>query len=124
MKRAIAVLAVLMAAAFALSKTAAPSQQEQFEKALAMEEAQGRLQDAMALYRKIVDEAGDEALAAQAQLRIGMCQQKLGHKEAQSAFQKVIDDYPAQTEAVRLAREQLFAAGQGTGCGGQEGSRS
>jgi Tol biopolymer transport system component len=36
-----------------------------------------------------------------------MCQQKLGHKEAQSAFQKVIDNYPAQTEAVRLAREQL-----------------
>jgi Tol biopolymer transport system component len=106
MKGLIAILAVLMAA-FALSQTAPPSQQVQFEKALALEEAQGKLQEAIALYQKIVDESKDQALAAQAQLRIGICHQKLGHKEAQSAFQKVIDNYPGQSETVRLAREQL-----------------
>ena len=108
MRRFFAVFAVLMAAALALSETAQPSQQEQFEKALVMEEVQGKLQDAITLYQKIVDESGDQALAAQAQLRIGMCQQKLGNQEAQNAFQKVIDNYPRQAEAVRLAREQLL----------------
>jgi hypothetical protein len=63
MKGLIAILIVLTAA-FALSQTTLPSQQEQFEKALAMEEVQGKLQDAIALYQKILDESKDQALAA------------------------------------------------------------
>jgi len=106
MKASIAVLATLMAA-FVLSQTAPPNQQVLFEKALVLEEAHGKLQEAMALYQKIIDESNDNALAAQAQLRIGICHQKLGHKEAQSAFQKVIDNYPDQVETIRLAQEQL-----------------
>jgi len=106
MKVFIAML-ILLTAAFSLSQTAPPNQQVQFEKALALEEAQGNLREAIALYQKIVDEPKDQALAAQAQLRIGICHQKLGHKEAQSAFQKVIKNYPGQIETVRLAQEQL-----------------
>ena len=94
-------------AAFALSQAAPHTQQVLFEKALALEEAQAKLPEAIALYQKIVDETGDKSLAARAQLRIGICHQKLGRKEAQTAFQKVIDNYPEQLETVRLAREQL-----------------
>ncbi|MGD8896256.1 MAG: tetratricopeptide repeat protein [Acidobacteriota bacterium] len=94
-------------AAFALSQAAPRTQQVLFEKALALEEAQAKLPEAIALYQKIVVGSDDESLAARAQLRIGICQQKLGRKEAQSAFQKVIDNYPDQLETVRLAREQL-----------------
>jgi Tol biopolymer transport system component len=105
--KAMAGLCAGLMAAFALSQTAPHAQQERFEKALALEEAQAKLPEAIALYQKIVDESGDESLAARAQLRIGICHQKLGRKEAQSAFQKVIDNYPGQVETVRLAREQL-----------------
>src|SRR5512139_1599929 len=100
-------LCASLVAAFVLSQAPSHNQQVLFEKALALEEAQAKLQEAIALYQKIVDETGDKALAARAQLRIGICHQKLGRKEAQSAFQKVIDNYPEQVETVRLAREQL-----------------
>ncbi len=106
MKRtALAGTVILLALAWIPAAT--QDRQVLFEKALALEEAQGRLQEAIALYQKIVDEAGDKALAARAQLRIGICHQKLGRKEALAAFQKVIDNYPDQVATVRLAREQL-----------------
>jgi Tol biopolymer transport system component len=107
MKATALILTAVLMAAIAWIPAATQDRQVLFEKALALEEAQGKLQEAIALYQRIVDESKDQALAAQAQLRIGICHQKLGHKEAQSAFQKVIDNYPGQAETVRLAREQL-----------------
>ena len=86
MKKLIVVLAVLIAAAVGLSDTAPPSQQEQFEKALAMEEVQGKLQEAITLYQKIVDESGSQALAAKALLQMGKCYEKLGRDEARSSW--------------------------------------
>jgi Tol biopolymer transport system component len=106
MKAMAGLWAVLMAVV-ALSQTAPHAQQVRFEKALALEEAQAKLPEAIALYQKVVDESDDKSLAARAQLRIGICHQKLGRKEAQGAFQKVIDNYPEQVETVKLAREQL-----------------
>ncbi|GAH84167.1 unnamed protein product, partial [marine sediment metagenome] len=67
-----------------------------FQKALAKERGEGNLEEAIALYKKVVAETKDESLAAKAQLRIGICYEKLGMKEAQKAFQKVIDNYPGQ----------------------------
>jgi Tol biopolymer transport system component len=107
MKTTALILTAVLMAAIAWIPAATQDRQALFEKALALEEAQGKLQEAIALYQKIVDESKAPSLAAQAQLRIGICHQKLGHKEAQSAFQKVIDNYPGQAEAVRQAREQL-----------------
>ncbi len=109
MKAFISILVVLTVA-FALPHTALPIQQIEFEKAIALEEAQGKLQEAIALYQKIVEESKDQALAAQAQLRIGLCYEKLGQKnskQAQEAFQKVIDNYPLQSEEVKAANEKL-----------------
>ena len=81
-----------------------------FEKALLLEEANGKLQEAVALYQKVVTEAAsDEALAAQAQLHVGMCYEKLANQEARKAYQTVVDKYPAQQEAVRIARQRLAA---------------
>jgi len=78
-----------------------------FQKALAKERGEGNLKEAISLYQKVVDEASDKSLAAKAQLRIGICYEKLGMKEAQKAFQKVIDNYPSQTETVKVAKEKL-----------------
>lgn len=80
---------------------------DQFQKALAKERGEGDLEGAIALYLKVVEEAKDEALAAKAQYRIGLCYEKLGKQEAQKAFQKVIDNYPTQHETVKAAREKL-----------------
>jgi len=81
---------------------------ELFEKALYVEEGQGDLQKAIGLYQDIVKRFPESReAAAKAQLHIGLCYEKLGFKEAEKAFQKVISDFPEQAEAVKLAREKL-----------------
>jgi len=81
-----------------------------FQKALRLERNEGKLLEAIELYQKVVAEKGSENLAAKAQLRIGMCYEKLGSnkiKLAQAAYQKVVDNYPMRPEEVKIAREKL-----------------
>jgi Tol biopolymer transport system component len=87
----------------------APSQNEydQFQKALMLERADGKLQEAITLYRQVVSESQDESLAAKAQLQIGICYEKLGQNEARAAYQTVIDKYPRQLETVKTAKERI-----------------
>ena len=87
------------------------SSEDLFQKALRLERNEGKLTEAIELYERVASEKGNNALAAQAQLRIGMCYEKLGEKsikQALDAFQKVIDNYPSQSEEVRVAREKLI----------------
>jgi Tol biopolymer transport system component len=107
MKRWTILTALTIGVLFALGALAAQNGHDQFQKALAKERGEGNLEEAIALYQKVIDETKDEALAAQAQLRIGFCYEKLGRQEAQKAFQKVVDKYPAQIEIVKTAREKL-----------------
>ena len=108
-KYAILIIAlVLLVLSFASS--AAQNGYDLFQKALAKERGEGNLEEAISLYKKVVKEASDESLAAKAQLRIGICYEKLGQKKAklaQEAFQKVINDYPGQKDIVRMAQEKL-----------------
>ncbi|MCJ7581584.1 MAG: tetratricopeptide repeat protein [Candidatus Aminicenantes bacterium] len=86
------------------------SGEDLFQKALRLERNEGKLMEAIELYNKVVAEKGNEGLSAQAQLRIGMCYEKLGEKnatQAQDAFQKVIDNYPSEFSVVKSARERL-----------------
>jgi len=84
------------------------SAKELFEKAIYLEETKGELEEAIEIYKRVVNEFPDERVtAARAQLHIGLCYEKLGLKEAQKAFQNVIDKYPEQTESVKTAREKL-----------------
>ncbi|MFO7733950.1 MAG: tetratricopeptide repeat protein, partial [Candidatus Aminicenantes bacterium] len=113
MKKPVILTALLMMAALALGSLAPQNGYDQFQKALAKERGEGNLEEAIALYQKVIEETKDEALAAQAQLRIGFCYEKLGREEARKAFQKVVDRYPAQTETVKTAREKLALLQQG-----------
>jgi len=73
-----------------------------------MEEAEGDLEKALGLYKKILEQfPGEREIAVKAQLHIGLCYEKLGLKEAREAFEKVIDGYPEQEEEVKIAREKL-----------------
>jgi Tol biopolymer transport system component len=103
-------MGILLTAVFlgALSQ----SGEDLFQKALRLERNEGKLLEAIDLYGQVVSEKGNENLAAQAQLRIGLCYEKLGQKsleQAQEAFQKVIDNFPGQSETVKEARERLAA---------------
>ena len=78
------------------------------EQALLKENGEGDLNAAVAIYRQVVqDQTADPSVRAKAQLHIGMCYEKLGLREAQAAYQKVIDGYPQQHQEVALARERI-----------------
>lgn len=81
---------------------------ELFEKALYVEEAQGDLQKAIGLYQDIVKRFPESLeVAAKALLHIGLCHEKLGSQDAQTAYQRLIAEYPGQKEEVALAKERL-----------------
>jgi len=81
--------------------------------AVEKEEVEGNLQAAIDLYKQIVAKYGDNrAIAAKALLRLGGCYEKLGEQQAglaQKAYEKVIENYPDQAEAVSKAKEKLSA---------------
>jgi Tol biopolymer transport system component len=79
-----------------------------FEKAKFTMETKGDLKGAIKLFEEIILKYSDERdYAAKSQLYVGFCYEKLGMQQAQEAFQRVIDDYPDQTEAVKLAKEKI-----------------
>ena len=111
-KKSLTLIAILISllVTFSLVSNALQNGYDLFQKALAKERGEGNLEEAIALYKKVVAETKDESLAAKAQLRIGICYEKLGQKKAklaQEAFQKVISDYPGQRDIVRMAQEKL-----------------
>ena len=107
MKKAIILTTVFAFIALSVAAYAPQSAQDLFQKALTKERAEGNLEEAITLYEKIAEESADEALAARAQLRIGICYEKLGRTEAQKAYQAVIDRFPNQTEQVAEARARM-----------------
>jgi tetratricopeptide (TPR) repeat protein len=117
----LATLTVLSMLALSASVLHSKSAQDLYLKAMSQEKTQGNLEQAIAIYTKVIAGAGaDRALAARAQYHIGLCYEKLGTAEAEKAFRKVIDRCPEQKESVSAANERLAllakvsGAGQGT----------
>ncbi len=76
--------------------------------AVEKEEVDGDLQGAIALYKQIVERhSGQTAVAAKAQLRIGICYEKLGNAEAVKAYEAVLSRFPKEAEVVAEARGRL-----------------
>ncbi len=84
------------------------------QKGIYTEETVGDLDAAIKIYQQIVAEAkANRAHVAQAHYRLGMCYVKKGQKqEAVAAFQKLIEQFPKETELVAQARARLSALGQ------------
>jgi len=114
MKRTTALTLILILSGVAAFTQDVP---DLFYKAVHLQEVKGDLEAAIPLFEKVVSESKDPSLAAKAQLRIGMCYEKLGQREAQAAYQKVIDSYPQQHQEVALARERIAALAQITAVG-------
>ncbi len=83
-----------------------------YEAALFKKDADGDMQGAIKLFNEIVERyPNNREIAAKAQLQIGLCYEKLGQKnvkQAMDAFQKVVDNYPMQSEEVRAAKKKLL----------------
>ena len=83
---------------------------ELFQQALLRERADGQIEEAIEIYKSVLDVAADDrGLAAQALVRIGACYEKLGRPEATDVYERVLRDYADQAEPVATARTQLAA---------------
>jgi Tol biopolymer transport system component len=92
----------------AINGQTSPEYKILFEKAKFTMETKGDLNGAIALFNDIIKKYPKEReYAAKSQLYIGLCYEKLGVKEAQKAYQRVVSSYPEQTESVKLANEKL-----------------
>ncbi len=101
---------ILVAFSLVLQQDALPQQsaEQLYEAALLKKDADGDLEGAIEIFRQILARFPEErAVAAKAQLQIGICYEKLGMKEAQRAYQNVIDNYADQVEQAKLAKEKL-----------------
>ena len=74
---------------------------------------EGRLDEAIQLYKRVLQEhSGNRPAAAQALLEMGECYEKLGNTEATKAYERLLRDYGDQDQAVAAARKHLAVLGQ------------
>jgi hypothetical protein len=91
---------------------AAASPSELLEQGIYSEETKGDVDAALKLYQQVVTEAkAGQAVAAQAQYRMGVCYyKKKNFTEATAAFEKLVKDYPDQKDLIALANKYLAGA--------------
>ena len=94
----------------------ASSVEETYQAALTQEKGEGNLEEAIRLYQQVIEAhekgEGDEKMAARAQLRIGVCQEKLGLAQARQTYEAVRDKYPDQPQVVTEAAQRLGSTHQ------------
>ena len=83
-----------------------------YQSALYKEEIEGELDAAIKIYETIIKQYPENRpVAAKALLHSGICKERLGMKEAQKAYERVVRDYNDQAEPSKMARERLSALG-------------
>jgi carboxyl-terminal processing protease len=87
----------------------ADSADELLEKGIYTEETKGELSAAVQIYQRIVDDPqADRSLVAQAQLRLGLCQLKLGNKpQAISALERLTQEFPDKDKLLALVENNM-----------------
>jgi carboxyl-terminal processing protease len=82
---------------------------EVLEKAIYAEETKGELKAAAQFYQQVVDDpAADQSLMAQAQLRLGLCQLKLGNKpQAMTALDRLTRYFPDQDKLLAVVEQHM-----------------
>jgi Tol biopolymer transport system component len=88
----------------------AQSGNDLFQQALSKERAEGKLEEAIQLYERIVkDFASDRTLAARTLLQLGRCYDKLGKVEARRTYERLVREYADQRVFADEARARLAA---------------
>ena len=109
-KNPVFIFLLLIAALFFITNTSLSQQTagQLFEKAIQLEEANGELKKAIEVYQTIVNKFRDNRpIAAEAQLHVGMCYEKLGKQAAKKAYMKVIREFADQEDVLTEARIRL-----------------
>lgn len=112
MKRTLIAIAAL--AALLIGTAPAPAQKPDpahaaLKAAMDKELLDGDLKRAIDLYAKVANtHRANKSIAAQALLRLGQCQEKLGQSQAASAYERLLSQYADQKEAA-TARTRLAA---------------
>ena len=108
------VLAIVLGCLLTASGLLARGVEETYQAALMEEKGDGRLEEAIRLYEQVIEAhekgEGTDSLAARAQLRIGVCQEKLGLARAREAYEAVIEEYPEGPQAKKEAARNLRSA--------------
>jgi Tol biopolymer transport system component len=87
--------------------------------ALHQEQNEGRLEDAIGTYRKILAAAdATREQKARAQFRIGACYERLGFGEARKAYEAVVANYADQTDFAAQAKARLAVLAEPAGRAG------
>ena len=98
------------------SSLLASNVEDTYQAALTQEKGEGNLEEAIRLYKQVIEAhekgEGDEGLAARAQLRIGVCQEKLGLAQARQTYEAVRDKYPDQPQVGAEAARRLGSTHQ------------
>jgi len=105
------IIAAFFALVFLSGQSAlAKSGYDLFQKGLVQERTEGDLDEAIRLYKQIVeDHKDDRALVAKTLVQMGGCYEKLGTAEARTAYERVVREYSDQSEIVAQARVRLAA---------------
>lgn len=100
-------MALLLLASACAAYAASPA--ELLEKGIYSEETKGELEAATEIYRQIVDDPrADRSLVAQAQLRLGLCQLKLGNKpQAITALDRLTQEFPDKDKLLAIVEHQM-----------------
>jgi Tol biopolymer transport system component len=105
---AAALLAGLLMASFAIAQKKDDQAEVLMQAAHQKQLVEGQLEEAIQLYKRIVQEhSGNRAVAAQALLQMGQCYEKLGNTAARRAYERLVRDYGDQNEAAAQARARL-----------------
>ena len=86
---------------------------------LHQDEVEGNCRQAIKTFERIVNQKNAPAkVAARAQLQIGICQEKLGQREARVTYELLVTRYPDQADMVAEARSRIAALGSSAAGGG------
>jgi carboxyl-terminal processing protease len=107
--KSIFTLIITIALLCGLQTARAASASDLLEKGIYTEETKGDLKAASEIYRQIAsDPRADRSLVAQAQLRVGICELKLGHKpQAISALEQLTREFPDQQKLLAMIEQRM-----------------
>ena len=88
---------ILILVGFCATQGQAQDQERQFQEAIHLMETKGDYPAAIRLFEEVV-KGTDRTLAARSLLYRGICYEKLGREEAQRAYQRLIREFPDQTQ--------------------------
>jgi tetratricopeptide (TPR) repeat protein len=104
-------LAALGSMALLIPLAAGPQDRQQeilLQQAIQKEIVDGDLDTAIKMYRRILENPGENrTVAARALLQIGKCYEKLGSLEARKAYETLLAQYSDQREIATEARRRL-----------------